>query len=178
MAMDFSALNNPKDVKPLKLSTVLLAVGLAAADATITGPYPFPGSSYITVPLASWAVIKYFRQRGLDIKDAPIRNNPVVLGTAILGASAAAVGVTAAGIAAYYAYNRYVAASEREDARLAVEQDPVLSFVNPTIGAATGAAVAYATGRSVWKSGLYGAFFGLALRRLAIEVILTRSKVR
>jgi hypothetical protein len=82
------------------------------------------------------------------------------------------------GLIAVKAYQVYAEETEREPAQLAVEQDPMLSMVNPAVGAAVGAAVGYATGRSVWKSTLYGAFFGIALRRLAVEVIHAQSKVQ
>ena len=143
--MDFSALNNPADTKPIGLGTVLLAVGIAALDASpASGPLPFPGSSFITVPIAGLAVVKYFQQRGLDIKDAPTRKNPV-LSSVILGAGGLAT-AAAVGVAALYAYKVYSAAEEREPAIQAVEESPVLSLLNPAIGAATGAALGYASG--------------------------------
>ena len=176
MAMDFSALNNPDDVKPIGLGTVLLAVGVAAADVSITGPFPFPGSSFITVPIAGLAVVKYFQQRGLDIKDAPTRKNPVIFGTAV--SVGALVGVAAAGAIALGAYKAYAHEEEREPAIRAVEEDPFLSLLNPAVGTAAGAAVGYAAGKPVWQGALYGLFFGVALRRMAIELIHSRSKVR
>jgi hypothetical protein len=175
--MDFSALSNPTDTKPIGLGTVMLAVGIAALDASpATGPFPFPGSTFITVPIAGLALVKYFQQRGLDIKDAPTRKNPlpVVFGVG-LGTIA---GVAAAGVAAVTAYRVYSAEEEREPALRAVEEDPALSLLNPAIGAAAGAAIGYATGQPVWKGTLYGFFFGIALKRLAVEVILSRSKVK
>ena len=173
MAMDFSALNNPADDK-IGVGTVLLAVGIAAADVSITGPFPFPGSSFITVPIAGLAVVKYFQQRGLDIKDAPTRQNPIPL----LAPLGAAIGIGTIATTAYFAYQSYSAAEEREPAVRAVEEDSFLSLLNPTVGAATGAAVGYAVGQPVWKGTLYGLFFGFALRRLAIELIYSRSKIK
>jgi hypothetical protein len=178
MAMDFSALNNPSEQKPIGLGTVLLAVGVAAADVSITGPFPFPGSSFITVPIAGLAVVKYFQQRGLDIKDAPTmpRQNPVIMGTAVgIGTLA---GVAAIGAIALGAYKAYAHEEEREPAIRAVEEDPFLSLLNPTVGTAAGAAIGYAAGKPVWQGALYGLFFGVALRRMAIELIHSRSKVR
>lgn len=163
--------------KDEKLSIMVPLFASALLPITVASPLPIVDET-IAGLIAAGAWLKYFGDRGVTVtgqKSNP-RKNPVILGTTI--STGVIVGVAAAGVAAYYAYKAYAAESEREAARIAVEQDPVFAFVNPAIGAATGAAIGYATGRSVWKSTLYGAFFGLALRRLAIEVIHAQSKVR
>jgi len=171
--MDFSALNNPSDGK-IGGGTVLFAVALAAADVSITGPLPFPGSSFITVPLAGLAVIKWFRQRGLDLQEAPTRQNPVFGLIVPLIGIPLMVGTAALGTAAYIAYQRY---AERGEVREAITEDPFLSLVNPAVGAAAGAVVAYMKGVSVWQASLFGAAFGWAMRKALTEALYAQAGV-
>ena len=161
--------------KPLSIVVPLFASALV--PLAVASPIPFVDET-IAGLISAGAWLKYFGDRGVTVtgqKSNP-RKNPVILGTTITAAGA--LGAAAMGLIAVKAYQAYAEETEREPAQLAVEQDPMLSMVNPAVGAAVGAAVGYATGRSVWKSTLYGAFFGIALRRLAVEVIHAQSKVQ
>lgn len=163
--------------KEEQLSLMVPLAASALVPLAVMSPIPFVDET-IAGLISAGAWLKYFGDRGVTVtgqKSNP-RKNPVILGTTVTAAGV--LGVAALGLTAVYAYKAYAAESEREPAQIAVEQDPMLSMVNPAVGAAVGAAVGYATGRSVWKSTLYGAFFGIALRRLAVEVIHAQSKVR
>jgi len=181
--MDFSALSNPKKKGAVSKGkkgkiTLWLPLGMTlVAAAASFDPIPLNGAAFSAIATYTW--YKYVKDRGVDLGNAapnPRKNPlPVVFG---VGLGTIAVGAAAAGVAAVAAYKAYSAGEEREPALRAVEEDPALSLLNPAIGAAAGAAIGYATGQPVWKGTLYGFFFGIALKRLAVEVIYSRSKVK
>jgi hypothetical protein len=160
-----------------KLSIAVPLFASALLPITVASPLPIVDET-IAGLIAAGAWLKYFGDRGVTVtgqKSNPRKNPlPVVFGVG-LGTIA---GVAAAGVAAVAAYKAYSAEEEREPALRAVEEDPALSLLNPAIGAAAGAAIGYATGQPVWKGTLYGFFFGIALKRLAVEVTYSRSKAK
>ncbi len=180
--MDFSALSNPKKKGAVSKSkkgkiSLWLPLGMTiVAGAATFDPIPLNGAVFSAVATYTW--YKYLQDRGVELGSAAPnpRKNPVILGTTVTAAGVA--GVAAAGIAAVYAYKAYSAEKEREPALQAVEESPVLSLLNPAIGAAAGAALGYASGQPVWKGTLYGFLFALTLKRLAVEVIHSQSKVK
>jgi len=180
--MDFSALSNPKQKgaiskgKKEKVSLWLPLGMTAVAAAAAFDPVPLNGAAFSAVATYTW--YKYLQDRGVNLGDAAPnpRKNPVIFGATV--GTGVLVGGVAIGLAALSAYKVYAQEQDREPAIAAVEESPVFSLLNPAIGAATGAALGYATGQSVWKGSLYGFFFAFALKRLAIEVIHSQSKVK
>jgi hypothetical protein len=176
--MDFSALSNPKKkTKKTSKMSIWLPVGMTGVAAlAVFDPIPLNGAVFSAAATYTW--YKFLQDRGVNLGSAVPnpRKNPVGLAFGLtLGTMAGAATV---GMAALYAYKVYSDAEEREPAVRAVEEDSFLSLLNPTVGAATGAAIGYAAGQPVWKGTLYGLFFGFALRRLAVEIIHSRSKVK
>jgi len=174
--MDFSALNNP-DTTSQKISWWVVGglTVLALGDAVTPG-FPFPGSAFVMVPLAGAAWVKKAQEFGVfsghAASHAGVRSNPIplipLLGIPLL------LGTAALGTAAYFIYDR---ASDRAEVREAVEEDPFFSLVNPVMGAASASLIAYMKGVSVWKSALFGAGFGWAMRKVLLETMYAREGV-